>query len=120
MFAGIELGVALIALGSLPPILAYEYGAAILLARERYEAYASLLIAHAAALMVVGAGLALPFGLTGAIVGLLVSALIGALVGMRLLTREARRDVDCRQRRIRWLARFASACRAGARTCSSR
>jgi O-antigen/teichoic acid export membrane protein len=94
VYAGIDVGVALLALSSLPPILAYEYGAAILLARERYEGYASLLIAHAAALMVVGAGLALPFGLTGAIVGLPVSAVIGAIVGMRLLAREARRDVD--------------------------
>ena len=38
-----------------------------MLARERYEAYALLLIAHAAALLVVGVGLAIPFGLTGAV-----------------------------------------------------
>jgi O-antigen/teichoic acid export membrane protein len=94
VYAGIDVGVALLALSSLPPVLAYEYGAAILLARERYEGYASLLIAHAAALMVVGAGLALPFGLTGAVVGLPASAVIGAIVGARLLAREARRDVD--------------------------
>jgi O-antigen/teichoic acid export membrane protein len=93
VYAGIDMGVALLALSSLPPVLAYEYGAVILLARERYEGYASLLIAHAAALMVVGAGLAIPFGLTGAVVGLPVSAVLGAIVGVRLLAREARRDL---------------------------
>jgi hypothetical protein len=46
VYAGIDVGVALLALSSLPPILAYEYGAAILLARERYEGFAMLLIAH--------------------------------------------------------------------------
>jgi O-antigen/teichoic acid export membrane protein len=92
VFAGISVGVALLALSSLPPVLAYEYGAAILLSRERYEDYAALLIAHAAALMVVGAGLAFPFGLTGAVVGIPASAVIGAIVGARLLEREAERD----------------------------
>jgi O-antigen/teichoic acid export membrane protein len=92
VFAGIDVGVALLALSSLPPVIAYEYGAAILLARERYEGYASLLLAHAAALMVIGAGLALPFGLTGAVVGMPASALIGALVGARLLASQARCD----------------------------
>jgi len=93
VYAGIDMGVALLALSSLPPVLAYEYGAVILLARERYEGYASLLIAHAAALMVVGAGLAIPFGLTGAVIGLPVSAVLGAIYGVRLLAREARRDL---------------------------
>jgi O-antigen/teichoic acid export membrane protein len=93
VFAGIDVGVALLALSSLPPVLAYEYGAVILLARERYEGYAALVIAHAAAVMVVGAGLAIPFGLTGAVVGLPASAVLGAIVGVRLLAREADRDV---------------------------
>jgi O-antigen/teichoic acid export membrane protein len=93
VYAGIDVGVALLALSSLPPVLAYEYGAAILLARERYEGYAVVLIAHAAALMVVGVVLVFPFGLTGAVVGLPVSAVIGAILGARLLAREARRDV---------------------------
>jgi O-antigen/teichoic acid export membrane protein len=94
VYGGIGLGVALLALSSLPPVLAYEYGAVILLARERYEGYALLLVAHAAALMVVGAGLAIPFGLTGAVVGLPASAVFGTIVGIRLLRREARRDTD--------------------------
>jgi O-antigen/teichoic acid export membrane protein len=94
VYEGISAGVALLALSSLPPVLAYEYGAAILLSRERYEGYALLLVSHAVALMVVGAGLAFPFGLTGAVVGLPASAVLGAILGAWLLTREARREPD--------------------------
>ncbi len=100
VFDGIEFAVALIALASLPAVIAYEYAAAIMLARERYEAYALLLIAHAAALLVVGAGLAIPFGLTGAAIGILVSALVGAAYAARLLVDEAHRDETLRQRRL--------------------
>jgi O-antigen/teichoic acid export membrane protein len=92
VFGGIDTGVALLALASLPAVIAYEYGAAILLARERYEGYTAMLIVHAAVLLVVGAGLALPYGLTGAIVGLPASALLGAALGARLLSSEARRE----------------------------
>jgi len=90
VFGGIGASVALLALASLPFVIAYEYGAAILLARERYEGYTAMLIVHAAVILVVGAGLALPFGLTGAIVGLPASALIGAVLGARMLASEAR------------------------------
>jgi O-antigen/teichoic acid export membrane protein len=92
VFEGIGLAVALVALASLPAVIAYEYAAAIMLARERYEAYALLLIAHAAAMLVVGAGLAIPFGLAGAAVGILVSALVGAAFAARMLAQEAHRD----------------------------
>jgi O-antigen/teichoic acid export membrane protein len=92
VFRGIGLGVALVALASLPAVIAYEYGAAIMLARERYEAYAAFEISHSSALLVIGAGLALAFGLSGAVVGLPAAALVGASVGALLLVREARRD----------------------------
>ena len=92
VFGGISGWLALLALASLPPVLAYEFAAAILLARERYERYAAVLILHAAALMLIGAGLAFPFGVTGAVIGLPASALIGALVAGRLLATEASRD----------------------------
>ena len=46
VFDGIPLGVALVALLSLPAMIAYEYGVTIMLARERYEAY-GLIILHA-------------------------------------------------------------------------
>jgi O-antigen/teichoic acid export membrane protein len=92
VFRGIGLGVALLALSSLPAVIAYEYGAAIMLARERYEAYATVQVAHAAALLLVGAGLALAIGLTGAVAGMPAAALGGAIIAALLLGREAARD----------------------------
>jgi len=92
VFGGIQAWVALLALASLPATLAYEFGATILLARERYEQWSSLLLVHAATLMLIGAGLAIPFGLSGAVVGIPASAVIGALLGVKLLSDEARLD----------------------------
>jgi O-antigen/teichoic acid export membrane protein len=92
IFGGIQAWVALLALASLPPTLAYEFGATILLARERYEQWSSLLLVHAATLMLIGAGLAIPFGLSGAVVGIPASAVIGALLGVKLLSEESRVD----------------------------
>jgi O-antigen/teichoic acid export membrane protein len=92
VFGGISTWVALLALASLPLTLAYEYAASILLARERYEQYTSLLLVHAATLMLIGAGLAIPFGLSGAVVGIPASAVIGAVAAARLLRDESARD----------------------------
>jgi O-antigen/teichoic acid export membrane protein len=76
----------------LPPVLAYQFADAILLARERYEGYAALELTHSSVLLVVGAGLAIPFGLIGAVIGLPAAALAGAGAGALLLAREAIRD----------------------------
>ena len=92
VFEGISTWVALLALVSVPLTLAYEYAAAILLARERYEQYTSLLVVHAFTLMLIGVGLALPFGLPGAVAGIPASALIGSLLAAKLLVDEAARD----------------------------
>jgi O-antigen/teichoic acid export membrane protein len=92
VFGGIKTSLALLALASLPLTLAYEYGASILLARERYERYTVLLLLHAATLMLIGAGLAFPFGLSGAVIGIPASALIGAVVAGKLLADEVSRD----------------------------
>jgi O-antigen/teichoic acid export membrane protein len=92
VFAGIRTWVALIALSSLPPVLAYQNADSVLLARERYEGYAALELSHSGALLLIGVGLAIPFGLTGAVIGLPAAALVGAVVGAVLLVREARRD----------------------------
>jgi O-antigen/teichoic acid export membrane protein len=92
VFSGISTRIALVALISLPLTIAYEYGASILLARERYEQYTSLILLHAATLMVIGAGLAIPFGLAGAVVGIPASALIGAVTAAKLLRDESERD----------------------------
>jgi O-antigen/teichoic acid export membrane protein len=92
VFGGIKTSLALLALASLPLTLAYEYGASILLARERYERYTVLLLLHAATLMLIGASLAFPFGLSGAVIGIPASALIGAVVAAKLLADEVSRD----------------------------
>jgi O-antigen/teichoic acid export membrane protein len=92
VFGGIPGWLALLALASIPLTLAYEYAASILLARERYERYTSLLAVHAATLALIGAGLALPFGLKGAVVGIPASALLGVLLAAKLLADEASRD----------------------------
>jgi O-antigen/teichoic acid export membrane protein len=92
VFQGIRTELAVVALASLPPVLAYQYADSIVLARERYESYASLELAHSATFLLIGAGLAVPFGLGGAVVGLLAAAVVGASVGAFLLVREAARD----------------------------
>jgi O-antigen/teichoic acid export membrane protein len=92
VFSGIQTWVALLALSCLPPALAYQLAESIMLARERYEGYAALELSHSATLVVVGAGLAIPFGLAGAVTGLVVAAAVAAGVGAPLLLREARRD----------------------------
>ena len=92
VFRGIGIGVAFVALASVPPILAYQFSDSIMLARERYEGYAALEISHSTVLLIVGAGLALPFGLEGAVVGLFAAACVGAAMGAHLVLREAAGD----------------------------
>ena len=94
VFGGISTGLAVVALMSIPPVLAYLYADAILLARERYEGYAGLELSHSATFFVVGAGLAVPFGVTGAVIGLPAAAAVAASVGAFLLAREAARDTS--------------------------
>jgi O-antigen/teichoic acid export membrane protein len=92
VFRGIPEGLAILALSELPAVLAFQYADVIMLARERYESYAGLELAHSTTFLLIGAGLAIPFGLTGAVIGLPAAAVVGALVGALLLVREARRD----------------------------
>jgi O-antigen/teichoic acid export membrane protein len=92
VFGGIPTWVALVALSSLPAVLAYQYAYSILLARERYEGYAGLELSHSLTLLLLGAGLAIPFGLPGAVIGLLAAGIVAALAGAWLLDHEARGD----------------------------
>jgi O-antigen/teichoic acid export membrane protein len=92
VFQGIGFDLAVLALASLPPVLAYQYADAILLARERYESYAGLELSHSATLFAVSVGLVIPFGLVGAVIGLPAAGLVGAVVGAVLLVRESRRQ----------------------------
>jgi O-antigen/teichoic acid export membrane protein len=92
VFHGIETALAVVALSSLPPVIAYQFADSILLARERYEGYAALELSHSVTLLLIGAGLAAVFGLTGAVVGLPAAAVIGCLVGVALLLPETKGD----------------------------
>jgi O-antigen/teichoic acid export membrane protein len=92
VFSGIGTGIAVIALVSVPPILAYQFAYSIMLGRERYEKYAALSACYGGTLFLVGAGLAVPLGLTGAVIGLPAAAFSGAVLGAAFLTREPRRD----------------------------
>ena len=92
VFGGIRTWVAAVALSSVPLVLLYQFADSIMLARERYEGYAVLELSHSLALVLVGASLAIPFGLAGAVIGLPAAALAGALVGVLLLVREAHSD----------------------------
>ena len=119
VFRGIPTGLAVLALSSLPPALAYSNADVIMLARERYESYAGLELSHSTTLLLVGAGLAIPFGLTGAAIGLPAAAVVGAVVGAVLLVREARATRSSTAA-TQCGARCASASRAGPPICSSR
>jgi O-antigen/teichoic acid export membrane protein len=92
VFGGVRTWVAVVALSSVPAVLAYQYADSLLLGLERYEGYAALELSHSGTLLVVGAALVVPFGLAGAVIGLPAAALVGAAVGAVLLAREARRD----------------------------
>jgi O-antigen/teichoic acid export membrane protein len=80
-----DLPIVLFALASIPPLLAGQFASAILLGTDRYEGYAALLLTSAAVTLVVSAGLAVPFGLTGAIAGMLAASVAAATVGAALL-----------------------------------
>jgi O-antigen/teichoic acid export membrane protein len=92
IFHGMGFDLAALALLSVAPVLAYQFADAIMLARERYEAYAGLELAHSAALLLVGGVLVFPFGLAGAVAGLPAAGVAGTAVGAVLLAREGRRD----------------------------
>jgi O-antigen/teichoic acid export membrane protein len=92
VFKGIDTWVAVVALTCVPTSFAYQNAEWILLARERYEDYAGIEVVRSLIFVLLGAGLAFPFGLAGAVVGFSASALVATLVGAWLLHRETRRD----------------------------
>jgi O-antigen/teichoic acid export membrane protein len=78
---------AVIAAATVPVLLASQFAAAILLGRDRYEGYAALLLTISLVILVAAAGLAVPFGLTGAVAGFAASGVIGAVAGAVLIHR---------------------------------
>ena len=89
-----------IALAAIPAFVAIQFATALLLGRDRYEAYATLQLTTAAVLLAAAAGLAIPFGLTGAVTGLAASAVSGAVAGAVLIRRQIGKGVDARLTRV--------------------
>ena len=85
---------AAIALATIPAFMAWQFAVAILLGSDRYEGYASLQLTSSAVMLFVGAGLAVPYGLTGAVLGLAGSGLVTAAVGAALLRRGAHGGIE--------------------------
>jgi O-antigen/teichoic acid export membrane protein len=85
---------ALIALPMIPAALAWQFTTAILLGRDRYEGYAALLLINAGVTLVVTTGLALVFGLTGAVIGVLVTNWLTAIAGTWVLRRAIKDEGD--------------------------
>jgi O-antigen/teichoic acid export membrane protein len=87
IFEAVDLPLAAVALATIPALMASQFAIAILLGRERYEGYTALQLTASGILLVVAAGLAIPFELSGAVAGLAASGWITALVGAALLRR---------------------------------
>jgi O-antigen/teichoic acid export membrane protein len=83
---------ALIALPMIPAALAWQFATAILLGRDRYEGYTALLLINAAATLFLTTGLALAFGLTGAVIGVLATSWLTAIIGTWQLRRMIREE----------------------------
>jgi O-antigen/teichoic acid export membrane protein len=87
IFDSVESSLAVVALATIPALMASQFATAILLGRDRYEGYMSLQLTNSAVLLVGAAGLAIAFELAGAVVGFAAAALITAAVGALLLSR---------------------------------
>jgi O-antigen/teichoic acid export membrane protein len=85
----VGLTAAVIGLCAIPALLTWQFTAAILLGRDRYEGYASLQLVNAAVMLLASVSLAIPFGVTGAIIGLAAAAAVTALAGLVLVRRDA-------------------------------
>ena len=87
IFASVDTPIAVVALATVPALMATQFAIAILLGRDRYEGYMGIQLTTAGVLLVVAAGLAIPFELSGAVAGLAASGWITALGGALLLNR---------------------------------
>jgi O-antigen/teichoic acid export membrane protein len=87
VFDSVDLPLAVVALTTVPALMATQFAISILLGRDRYEGYMTIQLTTAGVLVVVAAGLAIPFELSGAVAGLAASGWITALGGALLLSR---------------------------------
>jgi O-antigen/teichoic acid export membrane protein len=92
VLAGLDATTAVAAAAALPFGIAVIYVSAIALARDRYEAYATLQGLPPMATLVFAVGLAIPFGVGGAAAGIALAMAVSALAGWAWLWRYAGRD----------------------------
>jgi O-antigen/teichoic acid export membrane protein len=111
LFAGISLLSAVLGIGHLPFSLGRGFGAAIALARERYEAYAAFELVGTAVIIVAGIPLTFAWGVNGALLALFLSHLATyaavAIWGVRY-GRVAPSPPQSRSRRLKEATAFGS------------
>lgn len=86
-----DLPIYVVAVAAIPAFLAAQFASAILLGSDSYEGYAALQLTTSAVTLFVAAGLAIPYGLDGAIVGFAAASVATATTGAILLRRKAAR-----------------------------
>jgi len=91
---GVTPAMAIVSLVSLPFAIQWSFAAATALGRDRYEAYTTLELANAAIILVAGVGLAIPFGILGAVTAFAAAQVLTALIGAIWLRRETMRADD--------------------------
>jgi O-antigen/teichoic acid export membrane protein len=115
VFGGVPRAAAILGLASTPLVIAYSFASAIALGRDRYEVYAGLEMVHASAILFASAGLALAFGVVGAVAGLVVASLAAAVAGAWWLGRWTQGDEQRsdNRRELREASRFGVKAWAG-------
>jgi O-antigen/teichoic acid export membrane protein len=92
VFRGVAPAYAIVSLASLPFALQWAFAAAAALGRDRYEAFAMLEISNALVILVGGVGLALAFGIAGAVIAFASANVLAATVGIVWMRREIARE----------------------------
>jgi O-antigen/teichoic acid export membrane protein len=93
-FGGLSVLESALAAAALPFALAWFYGSFVALSADHYEAYVLPPALQSSALLVLALGLAIPFGLLGAVVALLASHVLAALFAHVSGRRKLRRPDD--------------------------
>jgi O-antigen/teichoic acid export membrane protein len=103
-FADLTVLESALAAAALPFSLAWFYGSFVALAGNHYEAYVVPPALQSSALLLLAVGLAIPFGLIGAVIAILASQAVAGVVtyawGRRRLGRGTRRGWDFGQLRL--------------------
>jgi O-antigen/teichoic acid export membrane protein len=91
---GVHPASAIVGLATIPPALWVSFSASALLGRDRYEAYTALLVTQPIVYLPGGVGLALTFGVTGAVAGFAAATLAAAIVGWVSVRHAAGREPE--------------------------